>query len=262
MSESDESKTLSRRGFFKTGAGAAGGLVVGGSAALACLKKPTASQPLGPFFPHQGTAPYVIKEDPQMPLHLANDNDLTFVKGREGRAQGQVVYVEGTLRNADCQTLPDATIIIWQAAASGRYNHRGDAGNADFTHPVTGETLHRTHDQYFQYWGQAVTDAGGNYTFKTIVPGFYPANLSSGWYRPPHIHFLIMATGLPQFVTQMYFRGEQIADNAFVQDLNRKDFLLQDSRLTTAQRQALVVDFVASDEKPDGLVGKFDITLR
>lgn len=198
---------LSRRRFFQAGAGA---LAAGSTVAHACLKATTGAQPLGPFFPQQGTPADVIREDnnPQTPLHLANDSDLTFVKGRNGKAQGQVVYIDGTLRDADCQPLSAATIIIWQAAASGRYNHNGDAQNQDFRHPVTGAVINRTHDPYFQYWGRATTDVRGSYSFKTIVPGFYPANLARGWYRPPHVHFLVMATGYPQFVTQMYFRSE------------------------------------------------------
>ena len=59
----------------------------------------------------------------------------------------------------------------------------------------------------------------------------------------------------------MYFRGEQIADNNFVQELNEQDFLLQSSSMTAAQRRELVVDFVADSRRKDGLVGKFDITL-
>lgn len=251
---------LSRRHFFQAGAGAAGAFVASSSVAQICFKD-TAAQPLGPFFPRQGTPADVIREDddPQTPLHLANDNDLTFVKGRDGKAQGQIVYIDGTLRDRDCQPLPTATIIIWQASASGRYNHKGDAQNHDFRHPKSGEMLRRTHDPHFQYWGQATTDASGNYSFKTIVPGFYPANLASGWYRPPHIHFLVMATGVEQFVTQMYFSGEQIVGNDFIQELNKKDFLLQSSKMTTAQRRALVVDFNVDAQR--GLVGRFDITM-
>ena len=253
---------LSRRNFFQVGAGAAGALVAGGSTAYACLRA-TAAHPLGPFFPQQGTPAEVIREadDPHTPLHLANDNDLTYVKGRDGKAQGQVVYIDGTVRDAECQPLPAATLIIWQAAASGRYNHKGDAQNQDFRHPVTGALIHRTHDPHFQYWGRATTDAEGNYSFKTIVPGFYPANLARGWYRPPHIHFLVMAMGLPQFVTQMYFSGEQIADNDFVQELNAQDFLLQNAGITAAQRRELVVAFAVDNQRQDGLVGQFDITL-
>lgn len=253
---------LSRRGFFQVGAGAAGVFVAGGSLAHACAGI-TGAQPLGPFFPRSGTPADVIREDddPQTPLHLANDQDLTFVKGRDGQARGQVVYIQGTLRDAACQPLPAATIIVWQAAASGRYNHTGDAQNKDFRHPVTGVMLSRTHDPYFQYWGRATTDIDGNYEFKTIVPGFYPANLARGWYRPPHIHFLVMATGFPQFVTQMYFSGKRIADNDFVQELNAQDLLLQSSSLTAAQRQKLLVAFDSESTRPDGLLGRFDITL-
>ncbi len=253
---------LSRRHFFQVGAGAAGAVVAGSSAAYACLEA-TAAQPLGPFFPRPDTPIEEVREDdsPQTPLHLANDNDLTYVKGRDGKAQGQVVYIDGTLHDADCQPVPAATLIIWQAAASGRYNHNGDAQNQDFRHPVTGATIHRTHDPHFQYWGRATTDAKGNYSFKTVVPGFYPANLARHWYRPPHIHMLVMATGLPQFVTQMYFSGEQLVDNDFVQELNTQDFLLQNPRMTEAQRQKLIVACTPDDQRQGDLAGRFDITL-
>ena len=258
-------KKLSRRNFFRAGAGAAGAagaFVAGGSIAHACGGL-TAAQPLGPFFPRPDTPTDVVREDddPQTPLHLANDNDLTFIKGRDGKAQGEVVYVRGTLSDAQCQPLAGATLIIWQASASGRYNHNGDGQNRAFRHPETGELRRRTLDPHFQYWGRATTDSAGQYSFKTIVPGFYPANLSSKWYRPPHIHFLVMATGMPQFVTQMYFRSQHFADNDFIQKLNGQDFLLQNESLTKEQQQQLIVDFARDADVSDGLVGKFDITL-
>lgn len=50
-------------------------------------------------------------------------------------------------------------------------------------------------------------------------------------------------------------------DNAFIQELNTRDFLLQSSSMTDEQRQALVVDFAVDSTQRDGLVGKFDITM-
>ncbi|MGE0529268.1 MAG: hypothetical protein AB7G93_01345 [Bdellovibrionales bacterium] len=256
---------FSRRDLFKTGIGVAGALVATRSVAQVC-DLTTGEQPLGPFFPRAGTPEDPIREsqDPTTPIHLANDNDLTFVRGRAGIATGQRIYVRGKVTNEACQPLAHATLIIWQASASGRYNHTGDAENADFRHPLTGETVRRVLDPAFQYWGRTATDENGEYTFKTVVPGFYPADLRGGWYRPPHIHFLVSATGYPQFVTQMYFRGEAIADNDWIQELNRRDALLQSPQLTDAQREELVVHF---KEDPtgaisDGLVGQFDITLK
>ena len=37
---------------------------------------------------------------------------------------------------------------------------------------------------------------------------------------------MISATGYPQLVTQMYFDGDKIANNDWIQELNTKDFLL------------------------------------
>ena len=157
--------------------------------------------------------------------------------------------------------MPNATIIIWQASANGRYNHQGDTQSNTFRHPVSRKIIKRTIDPFFQYWGKSTSDAEGKYKFKTIVPGFYPANLDRGWYRPPHIHFLVSATGFPQFVTQMYFKSDQLLENAWIQKLNAKDLLLQNPRITEEQRKRLLVDFKV-DSATNELRGKFDITLE
>lgn len=255
---------LSRRNFFKIGAGTVGTLAATQTLAQVC-KLNSAEQPLGPFFPRPGTPEVPVLEDtnPTTPIYLANDSDLTKVKGVQGVAQGQVVYVRGQVTNADCKPLANATVIIWQASESGRYNHLGDSANHDFLHPQTGENIERELDRSFQYWGKAVTDSDGNYEFKTIVPGFYPADLEGGWYRPPHIHFMISATGYPQLVTQMYFIGEKIKNNAWIQELNKKDYLLQTPTINEDQRKNLVVEFKEdpSGHIKDGLVGTFNITL-
>ena len=225
----------------------------------------TATQPLGPFFPRPGTPTIPVREDqnPQTPIYLANDNDLTKVKGVAGEAQGQVVYVKGTLFDKNCKPLPEATIIIWQASESGRYNHTGDSANIDFSHPRTGVTIRRVLDRSFQYWGKTISNERGEYLFKTVVPGFYPADLGSKWYRPPHIHFLVSAPGTPQFVTQMYFKGDVLSENEWIQELNKRDGLLQTDTMTQEQREKLVVQF-AYDRNfifSDAPVGTFDIYL-
>lgn len=271
--------SLSRRNLLKVGLASIGSVAVLPSlvkAAGEACGLSTAPQPLGPFFPNEDTPFDPIREspNPRDPLHLANDNDLTFVRGRSGTAKGQVIYLKGVVSNADCQPIPNATLIIWQASESGRYNHKGDSENHDFAHPVTRRIIKRTHDPSFQYWGKAITNEKGEYAFKTIIPGFYPADLNSGWYRPPHIHFLFSATGYPQLVTQTYFRGEQVNDNAWIQTLNSRDILLQDPRLTREERENLIIDFkpinnalsAISSSKgralTDALEGTFNIQLK
>jgi protocatechuate 3,4-dioxygenase, beta subunit len=254
----------SRRNFFKLSLGAVGTLTAAQSLAQMCGVK-TGEQVLGPFFPVPGSPETLIKEnpDPAVPIYLSNDNDLTFVQGHSGTAQGQVVYIKGQVTDELCNPIPHATIVIWQASETGRYNHKGDAANPDFIHPKTGQTIKRRHDPNFQYWGRTVTDGNGDYQFKTIIPGFYPADLASAWYRPPHIHFMVSATGFPQFVTQLYFRGEKVLANDFIQELNQQDAILQSSNITDTQRQNLIVEFKddSTGSITDGLLGQFNLTL-
>lgn len=255
----------SRRNFVKVGLGSIGALVAAKSLADNCVSAPTGEQPLGPFFPRPGTPTLPVREDtdPNTPIYLANDNDLTYVKGNSGKANGQVVIVEGVVTDKDCRPVPNANIIIWQASHSGRYNHNGDDVNTDFIHPRTGEVIQRKIDPSFQYWGRTQSNELGEYQFKTIVPGFYPASLENKWYRPPHIHFLVSATGFQQLVTQLYFKGEALTDSDWIEELNREDYLLQSADLSDEERKKLVVDFKASNEWALGeLVGTFDITLK
>lgn len=255
-------KSSARRQFVKWSAGTVATLATTQTLAQICHTN-SAEQPLGPFFPRPGTPEIPVMEDKNSPIYLANDSDLTRVKGLSQNAQGQVVYVKGRVTTGDCQPLAGATVIIWQASESGRYNHLGDGANHDFVHPKTGEVIERKLDGAFQYWGKAVTDQNGDYLFKTIVPGFYPADLEAQWYRPPHIHFMVSATGYPQLVTQMYFSGNKIQNNNWIQELNQKDFLLQTEKISDEQRKKLIVEFAedATGEIKDGLVGVFDISM-
>ena len=257
------SRRMDRRDLFRRGI-AIGGLAAGTVSFGQVCGLPTGAQGQGPFFPHEGTPVIPVKEnqDPNLPIALSNDNDLTFVQGVEGQADGQVVYLTGRVLNENCQPIPDATIILWQASSTGAYNHNRDSANRSFRHPVTGEQMERKIDPSFQYWGRALTDAAGGYLFKTIIPGFYPADVNGGWYRPPHLHIMVSAMGYPQFVTQMYFRGEDIVDNDWIQQLNTEDLLLQTPSITDEQREGLIVDFVSGDGNfEDGLLGSFELVL-
>ena len=61
----------------------------------------------------------------------------------------------------------------------------------------------------------------------------------------------------------MYFRGEDILDNDWNQQLNEKDFLLQNPDMTAEQREDLIVDFVQDTRVKDSrLVGRFDIKMK
>jgi protocatechuate 3,4-dioxygenase beta subunit len=161
----------------------AGSAALGGTVSPQCL--PTPSQTEGPYYPPPS----------QIADQVDKDNDLTLVKGKSARADGQVIYIRGQVRDAQCRAIEGALVEIWQASANGRYNHPRERTNPE---PL---------DPNFQYWGNAVTDKDGRYLFKTIIPGQYPAGPQ--WIRPAHIHFKAHRQGFSPLTTQMYFSGDR-----------------------------------------------------
>jgi protocatechuate 3,4-dioxygenase, beta subunit len=223
------SKTdISRRRFFQTGLVAAAGALTASSGLAQTLGQAcglTPPQVEGPFYPEKD--------------QLDKDNDLTFVRSGIQPAEGKRIYILGTVLDEKCAPVPRALVEIWQACASGRYNHSND--------PNTTASL----DPHFQYWGRSVTDAKGRYWFKTILPGSYPA--AEDWVRPPHIHFKVQCLGFHELITQMYFSGNT---------LNRQDRILM--AIPSAHRSKVVVrlepPLPAMD--PNSSLCRFNITLR
>ncbi len=181
----------------------------------------TPGQILGPYYP-------LLKP-------LDQDADLTTIRGKSGRAKGQVIYVMGRVLNLAGQPVPNARIEIWQANMYGRYTHPSDTNPAPL-------------DPNFEGFAVLITDAEGYYRFKTIKPGAYP--LGPGLVRPPHIHFEVTGK-INRLVTQMYFEGEP---------LNDKDPYLQSAG---AGKESLIVPLQAptSGLEPDSLLAVWDIFL-
>jgi protocatechuate 3,4-dioxygenase beta subunit len=217
-------KEVNRRSFLKIGlTGAAIAAADTALGAAMCLR-PTPKQTEGPFYP----------VDDQ----VDKDADLTFVKGGSQRAEGEVIYVGGIVTDQNCLPIEGALVEIWQACKSGKYNHKNDPNTAPL-------------DPNFQYWGQAVTDKNGQYLFKTIIPGAYPADVD--WMRPPHIHFKVHKRGYRELTSQMYFAGNEHND---------KDLILQ--ALSKEDQAKVIVDLQAvTDPKLEAgtRMGKLDITI-
>lgn len=264
-------KDITRRRLLEIGAGTLGLLATSGvSLASLCPTILTPRQTRGPFFPYDQVVSFPIRENENhsLPLILSNDNDLTFVKGKSGKAHGQIIYFRGQILESHssdsdgCKPLGGATVLMWQANFSGRYNHKGDdSAPQQFPHPKTGKIIERVHDEYFQYWGKAVTDDQGFFLFKTIFPGFYPA--ADDWYRPPHLHFSIQAKGHPEFITQIYFKGDALPNIGLIHELNAKDWILRDPRISPAQQEQVIVEYKPdpSGKVTDGLLGTCRLLL-
>lgn len=222
---------LNRRNFLKYGLGSAAsavalaGLGTKASAAIADSCGLTPPQTPGPFYPGE--------------MNFHPTNDLTIVEGKSRRASGRVVYVKGQVLDPQCKPIAGANVEIWQACESGKYNNAKDPNTAPL-------------DPNFRYWGETDTDAQGNYIFKTIIPGAYPAD--TDWTRPPHIHFKVTRRGYKDLITQMYFKDEKA--------LNDKDLILLD--IPAHERESVIVDFVPSTPEFEvgSTTGTFNITLR
>jgi protocatechuate 3,4-dioxygenase beta subunit len=181
---------------------------------------PTDDQVQGPFYP-------VIK--PRNP-----GADLTFIKGKSGRAQGQVIYLMGQVLNLKAEPVPAVRIEIWQANTFGRYTHPSDTNPAPL-------------DLNFTGYGVLNTDAEGRYQFKTVKPGAYP--IPGGVIRPPHIH-VCLTSKTNRLITQLYFDGEP---------LNEKDVFFPHAM----NKKSLITTLLppTKDMESDALVAHWDIVL-
>ena len=137
----------------------------------------TSSQTVGPFF-----SPALLRED-------ARRNVLT-----QPETVGKRIRIEGRVLDGDGLPIPDAMVEIWQANASGRYNHPADQGPAALDPSFTG-------------FGRSGTDENGTYWFETIEPG--PVPFDATRLQAPHINATIFARGLlNHLVTRIYFADE------------------------------------------------------
>ena len=216
---------MKRRDLIKNGLISSLGLVAFSKAAAAnelmCKPGLTPRQTEGPFYP-------IVDQ-------VDTDADLIRVEGRTQIALGEVVIIQGQVTDQNCKPVKGVLVEIWQACVTGKYNHPSDPNTA-------------TIDPNFQYWGKAVTDEQGNYRFRTIIPGAYPADV--GWMRPPHIHFKISRLGYKELITQMYFAG---------QEYNDQDLILQD--LSHEEQEKVIVQLNKLTDQPHP-VGDFNIQIR
>jgi protocatechuate 3,4-dioxygenase beta subunit len=139
----------------------------------------TPQEMLGPFYPAH-----------PLPDH---DFDLTRIRGRSGRARGEIIEVIGRVLQPDGRPVQHAAIEVWQANAAGKYRHPDDMNPA----PI---------DPDFQGYARLVSGADGAFRVLTVKPGSYPAPIGI---RTPHIHFEIRSREV-RLATQIYFPGEPL----------------------------------------------------
>jgi protocatechuate 3,4-dioxygenase alpha subunit len=192
-----------------------------------------------PETPSQTAGPYVhIGLIPQQAGFEIFENPLgSVIAGRN--TPGERIRVEGRVLDALGSSCRDVLLELWQANATGRYNHPADR--------QTDKPL----DPEFRGWGRIGTEFDtGLFRFDTIKPG--PVVGRRG-YKPmaPHINIWLAARGINiGLATRMYF-GDETA-------LNEQDPVLRMIE-PEIRRQTLLA---RREQRDGGVVYVFDIHLQ
>jgi protocatechuate 3,4-dioxygenase alpha subunit len=157
----------------------------------------TGSQTVGPYF-HLG---------------LTDPRSIARIVGPD--AKGERITLACTVLDGDGVPVPDAMLEIWQANASGKYDHPEDTQDKPIDAACSG-------------FGRMGSDANGVMEFETIKPGRVPG--PDNRFQAPHLNVSIFARGLlKRLPTRIYFAGDRANDEDPVLALvpkERRDTLL------------------------------------
>ncbi|PXW70576.1 protocatechuate 3,4-dioxygenase beta subunit [Loktanella sp. PT4BL] len=180
-----------------------------GTQARAATPTPAATE--GPFYPTPS-------------MRMADvDNDLVKVTGLVQEAGGEVMILNGRVLDTDGRPRAGVRVEIWQCNMNGKYLHSGDRRDV-------------VYDAGFQGFGHDITDAQGQFRFRTIRPTVYPG-------RTPHIHAKVLDGSSELLTTQFY-----LADHPE----NARDRLF--NRMSDAQKAQVTMIFTAGPDGPETTV--------
>ncbi len=168
--------SCNRRQFISQSIGICGLAVTGRAAALACGSNFATDS--GPFYP---------AED------IPERSNLVRLAGRVESARGQLLALGGVVVDAACKPVSGVYVEIWQADSQGNYRH---------PRSVDSDRL----DSNFGYFGKVRTQSDGAYAFTTVMPSSYKF---AGLIRAAHIHFRVRHPSYQDYVTEVYFAGDQ-----------------------------------------------------
>ena len=125
-----------------------------------------------------------------------------------GPEQGEVLFMQGQVRDTDGKPVPHAIVDVWHANTLGGYSFF-DPSQAPFN-------LRR----------RIETDEQGRYRFRTLMPAGYgcppdgPTQklmdlLGRHGRRPAHVHFFVSAPGYRQLTTQINIDGDAYLHDDF-----------------------------------------------
>lgn len=185
------------------------------------LSRTTATTTEGPFYPDR------------MPLDT--DNDLLIINDGITPGVGEITHLTGRVTTPSGQPIRNAIVEIWQVDQGGSYIHSGGRQPKNV-------------DSHFQGYGRFLTDARGQYYFRTIKPVEYTL---IGMHRCPHIHMAISRNGQRVFTSQLMVKGHPA---------NKGDLVFEN--LPAASRETVLAEFTPlPGSKLGELQANWDIVL-
>ncbi len=172
----------------------------------------------GPFYPAR--------------LPLDTDNDLLIINDSVDPAVGEVTHLGGRILDTNGEPVRNAFVEIWQVDNHGAYLHSGSDNRDEY-------------DTNFQGYGRFLTNAKGEYYFRTIKPVPYTG-------RTPHIHFAISQHGKRVLTTQMLIKDDPN---------NESDFLFRQIREEKLRKLLLAEFKPIKDSKIGELAVEFDLHI-
>jgi protocatechuate 3,4-dioxygenase alpha subunit len=153
----------------------------------------TPSQTLGPFF-HQGLVR--TRRWFQGPALCPDEEAAIGNVLVDEHTRGQRIRLEGVVYDGLGEPVIDALLEIWQADASGSYDHPLDPRSQASGKP-----------RRFGF-GRAPTDERGVYFFETVKPGAVPTHNQD--VLAPHVNLILGARGMARHAfTRAYFDSDQ-----------------------------------------------------
>jgi protocatechuate 3,4-dioxygenase beta subunit len=131
------------------------------------------------------------------PFHISDAPPMEIGADFKRHYEGEVILVEGVVKDTSGKPIAGASVDIWQTAPNGLYSSQDEE-----------QDLHSFH-------GIFTTDENGRYAFTTIRPVSYtvPSDGPVGklldatgrhpW-RPSHLHYIVNAEGYHSLVTELF----------------------------------------------------------
>jgi catechol 1,2-dioxygenase len=118
---------------------------------------------------------------------------------------GENCIVSGNVLDVNKNSVPGASIEVWQSGPDGLYDVQKEGDVVDLR-----ATLSSLED--------------GSYLFRTVKPQYYPIpvdgpvgdllnKLDRHPYRPAHIHFMVKAEGFKDLVTHVFIDGDKYLES-------------------------------------------------